>query len=308
MTEASGPLDRVLRQAGGEQTLDALVSLPGADLTTLLLEAMRRRSLGLRAPDVLRRYREDRFVAPAGVPFRRLRQAEDRLLAAVPDEFDVLTLAAVVPLGRHSAIAPVDQNKVVWTIRGSEVAADPTNALALEAAVRRNDLLAGDPRSADAVRLAALQRVMRAQQFAGQAFAHLTLLGVVTAGRDTEDRTFERLHAVEHVRVAVDAVQAGVGSRAEVRLTVLDARMAPVADAVRDALAGQADVADDLDRATGRGYYTGLCFKVFVVDAAEPFEVGDGGFVDWTQNLLANRKELLLITGLGVDRMALSFN
>jgi hypothetical protein len=67
-------------------------------------------------------------------------------------------------------------------------------------------------------------------------------------------------------------------------------------------------VVGDPDRATGRGYYTGLCFKVFGVAAAEPFEVGDGGFVDWTQNLLGNRKERLVITGLGVDRTALSFN
>jgi len=82
MTEASGPLDRVLRQAGGEQTLDALVSLPGADLTTLLLEAMRRRSLGLRAPDVLRRYREDRFVAPAVNTSNSSGRAESRRSSA----------------------------------------------------------------------------------------------------------------------------------------------------------------------------------------------------------------------------------
>lgn len=36
----------------------------------------------------------------------------------------------------------------------------------------------------------------------------------------------------------------------------------------------------------------------------EPQEVGDGGFVGWTRDLLSNGKERLLISGLGVDRLA----
>ena len=32
--------------------------------------------------------------------------------------------------------------------------------------------------------------------------------------------------------------------------------------------------------------------------------MADGGFVDWTAALLANRKERLLISGYGVDRLA----
>ena len=32
--------------------------------------------------------------------------------------------------------------------------------------------------------------------------------------------------------------------------------------------------------------------------------MADGGFVDWTATLLANRKERLLISGYGVDRLA----
>src|ERR1700729_592448 len=53
------------------------------------------------------------------------------------------------------------------TVRGTEVAADPTNGLALEAAARRHDLLRAAPRSAEPVRLAATQRVTRAQHDLG---------------------------------------------------------------------------------------------------------------------------------------------
>jgi hypothetical protein len=33
-------------------------------------------------------------------------------------------------------------------------------------------------------------------------------------------------------------------------------------------------------------------------------DVGDGGAVDWTQQLLTNRKERLVTSGLGLERMA----
>jgi hypothetical protein len=34
--------------------------------------------------------------------------------------------------------------------------------------------------------------------------------------------------------------------------------------------------------------------------------VGDGGFVTWTGQLLGSRKERLLISGYGIDRIALA--
>lgn len=301
MTE--GALGRVLRNADAA-VLDLLGRLPGSDLTTLLLAAMRARAERVRAPDVLRRYREDRFVSPAQVPHRQLRAAEDAVLSALPAEFDVVTLAPVVPLGTHAALGGVDQNNVLTTIRGTEVAADPTSALAVEAAARRAGRRDGAVRLAGEVRLAALQRVLRAQRFDGPAsFAHFTLLGLVSAGRDTGNLGFERRHAVEHLRIAVDAVRAALPGRdAEVALTVLDPRFEAVAQAIREALPG---VVDDPHRQAGRRYYDGLCFKLIVADGEQRFDIGDGGFVGWTQAMLADRKERLLISGIGVERLAL---
>jgi hypothetical protein len=45
---------------------------------------------------------------------------------------------------------------------------------------------------------------------------------------------------------------------------------------------------------------------VNLVDGTSRVDVGDGGFVDWTQRLLGNRKERLLISGIGIDRLATS--
>ena len=73
----------------------------------------------------------------------------------------------------------------------------------------------------------------------------------------------------------------------------------------RSVTAALAEVPDvrvipDQSRESGRGYYSGLCFKVH----SGELELGDGGFTDWTAQLLGNRKERLLVSGYGVDRLA----
>lgn len=303
--EAEGPLRRVLREAGDPTILRLLGErLAGADLTTLLLEVFRLRAGRLTPTDVLRRYRTDRFVAPARIPFDRLRRAEDILLSAIREDFEVLTLSPVAPLGTHSVIATVDQNKVISTIRASELAADPTNGLALEAARLRRAELDRDSRSVTAVRLAAIQRVVRAQRFAGAAsFAHFGLFGIISAGRDTGSFAFERHHSAEHLRLVAAAMRRAGARHIQIRLTILDPRFAPVGEAIKEAVSA-AEVLDDQERSSGHGYYTGLCYKVWASFDDEMSELADGGFVDWTQELLGNRKERLLISGVGIDRLA----
>jgi hypothetical protein len=83
-----------------------------------------------------------------------------------------------------------------------------------------------------------------------------------------------------------------------------DGRSQPIVDAVVTEL-GSDRVELDPDRQAGRGYYRDLCWKVHAVDG-ERFEVADGGFVDWTQRLLSNAKGRLLISGLGIERLAMA--
>lgn len=301
-------LRRVLARAEVPELLELLGNeMSGADLTTLLLEVFRRRADRLSPAEVMRRYRSDRFVAPAPIDFAALRRTEDALVSALPDGFEVLVLAPVVPLATHSAVATVDPRKVVATVRGSEVAADPTNALALEASHRRSVALAADPRSNTPVRLAASQRVVRAQSLNGpKTLAHFQLFGLVTAGRDTGNRLFEYWHLAEHLRFAARAMAELGAQDTQIRLTVLDDATGPTLDRLHQDLAGLpgVHVCEDLDRTTGRGYYTGVCFKIYTSIGGHQLEVGDGGFVQWSQLLTSNRKERLLISGFGVDRLA----
>jgi hypothetical protein len=279
----------------------------GTELTTLLLEVARRRAAKLKPSEVLAQYQRDRFVSPGTVDFRRLRAMERLAIDGVSPRFTPIITAPVVPFGTHSVIAGVDQNRVVTTIRATEVAADPTNSLALEAAVLRRRLLDQDSRSTDLVRLAAVERDLRAQRFDGpRSFAHFSLLGLVTAGRDRGDFQFERTAILEQLRSLVEIMLTAGAESVGIRITDFTGRYEAVIDLLTEQLdAGPVTLESWPERTDGRGYYSGLCFKLFGTWESDEIELGDGGFVDWTQRLLQSRKERLMISGLGVERLAL---
>jgi hypothetical protein len=304
-----GHLGRVVAAAGGDAVFDALgESLGGADLTTLLLEVMRRRAAAVTPAEILQQYERDRFVRPGAMDFGRLRAVEDATLGALPPGVETVVLAPVVPLAAHSGVAIVDQHRVVSTVRRTEVAADPTNALALEAAVRRRRMLAATPRSTEVVRLASVQRVVRAQQFEGaESYPHFSIMGFVTAGRDTGNGSFERAALEQQCRFVAAALMAAGAESVRMKLTLRGhTRLHDVVEEVLGALAsvdGLVAVAvPDPDPRVA--YYTGAALSAQAVFAGEAVECADGGFVDWTQRLLANRKERLLVVGIGLDRLA----
>ena len=303
---AAAVLDRVLPGIGGMATVERLAALSGSDFTSVMLEVARRRAARETPASVQRRYARDRFSRPGRTPWRPIRRAEDALLAALPGDVELLTLAPVVPLGTHSVLDTVSQHMVLTTIRACEVAADPTSALALEAATRRRA-----QSQAGTVKLAGVQRVTRTQLFAGPAAeAHFSLFGLVTAGRDTGSYRFERAALIAHLRFAVAGLAATGLRHIHVALTPLGDAGERIAAAVVDELdhdrgpAATAVIVLDHTRQRGRGYYRDLCFKVNAHVRGELMEIGDGGFTDWTAQLTASRKERLLISGVGLDRLA----
>ncbi|MGD9703789.1 MAG: hypothetical protein AB7Q42_18070 [Acidimicrobiia bacterium] len=284
--------------------------ISGADLTALLMEIVRRRAGRLQPSDVLGQYQRDRFVAPAAIELGHLRSIEDIAVEETAPRFTHVIPSPVVPLGTHSVMAGVHhQNNVITTIRASEVAADPTAALALEAAVRRRHLLDHDRRSSTPVRLAAIQRVVRAQRFVGpRSFAHFSLLGAVTAGRDVGSFAFESAAVLEHVRALASVVRRVAASAVTVKLTDFSGTHGPVIDRVVAELERDG-VAAPLwpDRTAARGYYPNVCFKLYATTAGEEIEVGDGGLVAWAQDLLQSRKERLMTSGLSLERLVAAF-
>jgi hypothetical protein len=303
-----GPNARVARDAGGD-VVERLAGLSGSDLTTLLLEVMRRRAETATPAEVLHRSASDRFTVPASVPFDRMRVTETAILSALPEGTETIALSPVVPLGTHRSVSMVDPRWTVATIRGTEVAADPTNGLALVAAGRRRELVR-EGRADEVVRLAASQRVVRAQRFEddGAAFAHFQIVGHVTAGRDPGGRAFERGTLAEHVRWLAQAFAAAGATDVRLGLTDLSEGVwrGVVDEGRRAAADAGVEVVDEPDRERGRRYYLGCCFQMYARLGDDVISIADGGFVDWSAQLTASRKERLCISGIGLERLTLA--
>ncbi|MFD6261043.1 hypothetical protein ACFWFK_07910 [Micromonospora chalcea] len=274
---------------------DALAALPSADLRTLLLGVARDRAGAVRPAQVLRRWHEDRFVRPSAADPRALSRVEGRIWSLLPPDVAGVELSPVAPLGTCAAVAPVSQHRIVSTVRGTEVVSDPTNALAVEAAARR--------RQADEVHLAATHRVLRAQDFRPGTSAHFRLCALVSTARDSGSGRTEARMLVRHLAfwraVLADLVPAATP---RLHVTVLDEVVRDrLADTVRPMLGdGPVPLHDEPERQRGRGYYRGAALQVTVGG----WEIGDGGFTDWTARLLGDAKERCLISCLATERLA----
>jgi hypothetical protein len=310
-------LRRIERAAGVEHLVTILADrLDPTDLQSLLLEVYRRRSERKSPAALLSEYETNRFVRPAPADPAALLEWERIAFATLPDEFVAMDLSPVCPLGTSAAVAAVSQNCALATSRNTEVVSDTTNVLALESAARRRELLRGDARSASTVRLAASQRVLRAQHYQDpRLLPHFQLFALVSAGRDPGAGAFEVEALSQHVRFYVRALRRFLGNGVPLRVSVTDLESDPPRerwqqDRLQQLAAGLPDVEirSDPARSTGRGYYLDVCFHVHAAsESGEWVELADGGAVDWTRKLLSNAKERLMISGIGSERVVARF-
>jgi hypothetical protein len=300
---------RIVGRLDTPDIVPRLAGLPAPDLSTFLLEVAGVRASRADPTDVLRRYRTDRFSRPAVAPFLTMRAVERAFINAVSEDWRWITPSPVLPFGSHAALGDITQDWVVTTVRGSEVAADPTVALALEAAAARSE--SARRRTEPPQKLVAIQRVLRGQLYsAPDAFTHFAIFGMVTAGRSRPGNRFDVDALTEHLGVYVRAVST-IAESLEIVLSVAGTSDGSrLLETVREAYADRADVdvKDDSGRLPAQRYYRRACFKVNLVVGGHRIEVGDGGFTDWTERLLGDSHERLLISGAGLERPALALH
>lgn len=306
-------LDRIVRETKDKNVLEALSTLPLSDLQSLLIEIYKRRAEKETPAKVLERYRNDRFVQPAAADPRDMADF-DRIafqIASEPDfgPFTPMELSPVAPLGAVSAVTNLSQNNVVTTTRNSEVVSDCTNVMALECAKRRA--------AEDRVSLCCSHRLVRTQPLTGPAtFAHFRVFAMCTAGRDQGARQFEMETLTNHLRTFIrvlDVAKAdGFGFKA-IRITLTDfsGDCGDFISSVRSQVAEQSsspEIVEDKKRTHAKNYYHPVAFGINIIDrSGVEHYVGDGGFTDWTQKLLSNKKERLLISALGSERFCFLF-
>ena len=250
--------------------------------------------------DVMRRWQQDRFVRPAACDPRRVAVVEARLWQLLPAGFTGVELSPVTPLGTCTAVAPVSQNRIVATVRTSEVVSDSTNALAVEAAVRRR----GQPKDGHAD-LACCHRQLRAQVFGPGAAAHFRLFALVSSARDRGSGRTEASLLTRHLAYWLDVLETLLPHRQpRIELSVFGNPVIAerVTDTVRPGLGERtAFLVDKPGRPHGRGYYTGAALRI-TADAGET-ELGDGGLTTWTAQLIHDAKERCLVSCLATERL-----
>lgn len=295
-------IQRIAEKCEGKHIVDALAALPGADFNSLLLEVFNRRSAATTAPELLHQYKQNRFVKPGdmdAVALLETQLAALRILERL--HFKAVTLSPVSPLGSCSVLGAVSQEKVMSAARGTEVMADATNALALHIAELKQH---GGPAVLD---LCAAQRHIRTQPMPSKAFTpHFTIACLVSAGVDKGSYGFECESMCKHA-VAWAAVLKEVYGIHEMRLRFLQrggypdggALTAAVSRSLTERIPGL--VIETAENSTVNNYYTGLQFKVVIQVKEQEWEIADGGFTTWTQQLLGNKKERLLISGFGLE-------
>jgi hypothetical protein len=314
--------DRIERAAGVPGLVEVLADeLALTDLQSLLLAVYRRRAATITPAQLLAHYERSRAAAPSPLDPATL-LAFDQLAGGVLRScgYQGVELSPVNPLGAVAALTGLDQNQVLSTVRGTEVVADSTNALALECAVRRRALLRRDPRDGQPVRLFSSHRMLRGQapDLPG-VWPHFRLLGLVTAGRDAGSFGFETSGLADQIgallRILAEAGDA-LGYRiGEPAVTVTELSGGQRRDALYERVLAPlahrfpgVGFAFDDERTSGRGYYTDACFHIHATSlAGTRFQLADGGFTTWTRQLLGNAKERLLIGGLGVERLCAEF-
>ena len=314
-------IERILRESGMDGLLDLLARrISPTDLQSLLLAVYRERASQQTPARVLDQYLHNRFVRPASVDPRSLVEMDRVALECAAPAFDAVTLSPVSPFGTTSALGPVDQNSVVSTIRNTEVVSDCTNVLALECAARRRELRKGAAGAGATVRLCTSHRLLRAQNYNRPGLsAHFQIFALCTAGRALDGYRFEMEALEEQIACYLDLLMAvlDIGYHVkDVRVAFTDLPNRAFLECLQDKLIptlaarfSNAKIECEPNHVTAAHYYQLVRFHIYARSlSGTEHELVDGGFTDWTQQLLGDKKERLLISGIATERICSHFS
>ncbi len=289
-------IDATVRQALAE-------GLAPSALWSLLLDVFEQRA-AQRGPAMLRQqWENDRFVQPCAIDQRTLNALDGHLLAAAAD-FEALELSPLAPLATCSAVALTSQNRSVYTARGTEVVADPTNVLALECARR----LRSAPGAV--IKLTTSHRCVRAQAVPDRPgfAAHFRMFCLVSAAHERKDHGFLTEALIEHIRTHIAALdrleQHGYHFPDRTLRLLATPERTHLAERIAAAITELPVSREPLQH----GYYDGLRF---MLDSGTPdgnsVPLIDGGAFDWLRKLTANDHMVMVGSGMGSQLAAFMF-
>ena len=282
--------------------LDSKLSM--SEINTLLLELYRRKTREMSPADILRQYAQNRFAKPSDLdPVLSYRFSADLLEVAGKYGYTALDLSPVAVLGSCSVVAAVDQNKILSALRGTEVLADATNVLALHIATLKGQQ---SIKKKERLRYCAVHRHIRAQKFQGKnQLPHFLLYSMVISGADEGNLKFQKetlgetinfyheyLCSQSYLKNPRFIIWPRGGEKGNFTEEILEY--------IREHCSW--DISEE-KAPSENDYYRGLQFKIKARYKDTEYEIGDGGFVDWTGKLLQNEKERMLVSGIGLERL-----
>ena len=305
---------RIEQTLGMPGLVENLVNkLPASDLQSLLIAVFEKKAGQISVDKLYRNYVQNPYVLPSDVNARIALQFDLLINDLLPQKMTMLELSPLSPLGTCAAIATVSQNKIVSTIRNTEVVSDATNLMTLECARRRKMLLKEYTKSTEVVRLCSSHRHTRVQSLKDSKHSpHFRIFCISSAGRDRGSSAFEVEQLAEHVGFYLELLKQAekLGFKSKNRAVTFTLLEDPIAKELvhqKVMLPLQARFPEnsfdfDEQRTRGRNYYKTACFNIAVQnEKGESFDLCDGGFTDWTQKLVNSKKERLMNSAFGSE-------
>ena len=280
--------------------------LSGSELNSLLLEVFERRVMQETPSSLLGKYTKNKLVKPAQLDFLKFKEEELECCKIVANSsFELIELSPVAQLGTSSIMATVNQKKVLTALRNTEVQSDPTNSIALHyASLKKNNEL-----SEKTYNFSNVSRVIRTQVFSNPNFTpHFPILCLISCGMDTGSFAFEKTEIHKHFAITQDVCKSVFGfnnlffeiipcKEYDSNSPLISNSLSHIKNSGFDVRIAESD--------SQNNYYYGMRIKVKIIADGVEYEIGDGGLLDWTQKLLANKKERMLTMGLGIQLLHL---
>lgn len=304
-------LNSILNEVGDKDIINKLSSLSKSDLNSLLLEVFKRQVDNQNAMDILKSFQINRFTTPSNIDPEKFHTLESHLLKKA-QEIGIKTtmLSPSAPLGSCSAFGSVDQYNIVSALRGTEILSDPSNMLAI---IIADKLKRKEESNKTPIHLATTARTIRAQNFSGKNFySHFGLYCMVSSGKDTGSYACEKELLEKHLNYYKEILN----EKENGCFSIILHRRNGYKDSegffdkmlnTFKLICPHTNISiqnDDIHN----NYYKGINFKISLVNGSEIIEIIDGGFVDWTYQMLGNKKERCLISGIGLDRYLISMS
>jgi hypothetical protein len=280
--------------------------LSPSDFNSLLTEIFSLRADNISPNEMLKLYAQNQYAKPASVNAAQYRRLEADMLCAAEDKgIQSVILSPASLFGCCSAFGAVHQNKVISAIRNLEILSDATNMLALHVAagIKKGSL----SHIEKIIHFCTTHRHIRYYaEFSPQTLPHFGIFTMVSAGKSRSSYEFEIEALLFHLHFYLDYWQKKYGSVLSVTFNRRagykdsDGFFSRICEAIKSVFSGMEILIDQRENNTI--YYKGLQATINVHTGGNTFEIGDIGFTDWTQKLLNNKSERLLISAMSLDR------